>query len=217
MTPILRKVTLLMICLALFGVPAMVVAKEAQRNGQQQECIKPKEVKLQGDMRKLWVDHMIWTRGYLISALAGLEDQEKVLARLLKNQVDIGNAIKPYYGEEAGKKLAELLSEHIVIAGKIIDAAKKGDQATLEKLNKEWFRNADDIAKFLSSANPNWPEKDVKEMMYTHLKLLSDNLQARLKKDWDADIAAFDKGEEHIISMADVLTAGIIKQFPNQF
>ncbi|MED1915401.1 glycosyltransferase [Bacillus thuringiensis] len=217
MTPILRKVTLLMICLALLGVPVMVVAKESQGNGQQQECIKPKEVKLQGDMRKLWVDHMIWTRGYLISALAGLEDQEKVLARLLKNQVDIGNAIKPYYGEEAGKKLAELLTEHIVIAGKIIDAAKKGDQATLEKLNKEWFRNADDIAKFLSSANPNWPEKDVKEMMYTHLKLLSDNLQARLKKDWDADIAAFDKGEEHIISMADVLTAGIIKQFPNQF
>ncbi|MED1783179.1 glycosyltransferase [Brevibacillus fortis] len=217
MTPILRKATLLMICLALFGVPVMAVAKEAQRNGQQQECIKPKEVKLQGDMRKLWVDHMIWTRGYLISALAGLEDQEKVLARLLKNQVDIGNAIKPYYGEEAGNKLAELLTEHIVIAGKIIDAAKKGDQATVEKLNKEWFRNADDIAKFLSSANPNWPEKDLKEMMYTHLKLLSDNLQARLKKDWDADIAAFDKGEEHIIAMADVLTAGIIKQFPNQF
>ncbi|MFF2533917.1 glycosyltransferase [Brevibacillus sp. NPDC058079] len=217
MTPILRKATLLMICLALFGVPVMAVAKEAQRNGQQQECIKPKEVKLQGDMRKLWVDHMIWTRGYLISALAGLEDQEKVLARLLKNQVEIGNAIKPYYGEEAGKKLAELLTEHIVIAGKIIDAAKKGDQATVEKLNKEWFRNADDIAKFLSSANPNWPEKDVKEMMYTHLKLLSDNLQARLKKDWDADIAAFDKGEEHIIAMADVLTAGIIKQFPNRF
>ncbi|MGG4441766.1 glycosyltransferase [Brevibacillus fortis] len=217
MTPLLRKATLLMICLALFGVPVMAVAKEAQRNGQQQECIKPKEVKLQGDMRKLWVDHMIWTRGYLISALAGLEDQEKVLARLLQNQVDIGNAIKPYYGEEAGKKLAELLTEHIVIAGKIIDAAKKGDQATVEKLNKEWFRNADDIAKFLSSANPNWPEKDLKEMMYTHLKLLSDNLQARLKKDWDADIAAFDKGEEHIIAMADVLTAGIIKQFPNQF
>ncbi|MFS0917695.1 glycosyltransferase [Brevibacillus sp. 179-C 1.1 NHS] len=217
MTPLLKKVTLLLMCVALLGVPGMAEAKESQGNVQQTECIKPKEVKLQGDMRKLWIDHMIWTRGYLVSALAGLEDQEKVLARLLKNQVDIGNAIKPYYGEEAGKKLAELLTEHIVIAGKIIDAAKKGDQGTLDKHNKEWFRNADDIAKFLSSANPNWPEKDIKEMMYTHLKLLSENLQARLKKDWDADIAAFDKGVDHIIAMADVLTAGIIKQFPNQF
>ncbi|MFS0556748.1 glycosyltransferase [Brevibacillus sp. 179-C9.3 HS] len=217
MTPLLKKVTLLLMCVALLGVPGMAEAKESQGNVQQTECIKPKEVKLQGDMRKLWIDHMIWTRGYLVSALAGLEDQEKVLARLLKNQVDIGNAIKPYYGEEAGKKLAELLTEHIVIAGKIIDAAKKGDQGTLDKLNKEWFRNADDIAKFLSSANPNWPEKDIKEMMYTHLKLLSENLQARLQKNWEADIAAFDKGVDHIIAMADVLTAGIIKQFPNQF
>ncbi|WP_409176343.1 glycosyltransferase [Brevibacillus fortis] len=217
MTSILRKATLLMICLALLGVPVMAIAKESQGNGRQQECIKPKEVKLQGDMRKLWIDHMIWTRSYLVSALAGLEDKDKVLERLLKNQTDIGNAIKPYYGEEAGNKLGKLLTEHIVVAGKIIDAAKNGDQSSVEKWKKEWFRNADDIAKFLSSANPNWPEKDVKEMMYTHLKLLSQNLQARLKKDWDTDIAAFDQGVDHILTFADMLTAGIIKQFPNQF
>ncbi|MFF0830962.1 glycosyltransferase [Brevibacillus sp. NPDC003359] len=217
MTPILRKVTLLMICLTLLGVPIMAVAKEAQRNGQQGECIKPKEVKLQGDMRKLWIDHVLWTRSYLVSALAGLEDKDKVLARLLKKQTDIGNAIKPFYGEEAGNKLGKLLTEHIVLAGKIIDAAKNGDQASVAKLNKEWYRNADDIAKFLSSANPNWTEKELKDLLYKHLELLTGNLQARLKKDWEADIVTFDQGEDHIISLADVLTAGIIKQFPNQF
>ncbi|MBW5469059.1 glycosyltransferase [Brevibacillus formosus] len=217
MTPMLRKVTVLMICVALLGVPGMAAAKESQGNVQQAECIKPKEVKLQGDMRKLWIDHLQWDHQYMVSALAGLEDKDAVLARLLKNQVDIGNAMKPYYGEEAGKKLTDLLTEHIMIGGKIIDAAKKGDQATVAKLDKDWHRNADEIAKFLSSANPNWNEKELKEMMYTHLKLLTDNLQARLRKDWAADIAAFDQGEDHIISFADVLTAGIIKQFPNQF
>ncbi|UIO42426.1 glycosyltransferase [Brevibacillus brevis] len=217
MTPMLRKVTLLMICVALLVVPGMATAKESQGNVKQAECIRPKEVKLQGDMRRLWIDHMLWDHTYMVSALAGLEDKDAVQARLLKNQVDIGNAIKLYYGEEAGKKLTELLTEHITIGGKIIDAAKKGDQATVAKLDKDWHRNADDIAKFLSSANPNWNEKELKEMMYVHLKLLTDNLQARLRKDWQADIAAFDQGEDHIISLADVLTAGIIKQFPNQF
>ncbi|OUQ86924.1 glycosyltransferase [Brevibacillus brevis] len=217
MISMLRKVTVLMICVALLGVPGMAAAKESQGNVQQAECIKPKEVKLQGDMRRLWIDHLLWDHSYMASALAGLEDKDAVQARLLKNQVDIGNAIKPYYGEEAGKKLTELMTAHITIGGKIVDAAKKGDQAAVAKLDKDWHRNADDIAKFLSSANPNWNEKELKEMMYVHLKLLTDNLQARLRKDWQADIAAFDQGEDHIISLADVLTAGIIKQFPNQF
>nr|WP_240968130.1 glycosyltransferase [Paenibacillus aquistagni] len=170
-----------------------------------------------GDLRKLWIDHTIWTRSYIVSAIAGLEDQSDVLERLLRNQQDIGNAIKPYYGEQAGNKLAELLTEHIVIAGKVVDAAIKGDQAAFTQQNKEWYRNADDIAQFLSSANPNWTKKEIQDLMYVHLQLLTDQVVARLKKDWKADIAAFDKGEEHIIKLADTLTEGIMKQFPDKF
>nr|WP_141432476.1 glycosyltransferase [Bacillus sp. 03113] len=183
----------------------------------QTHCISPSAEKLKGDLRRLWIDHTIWTRNYIISALAGLEDQQKVLARLLKNQEDIGNAIKPYYGEQAGNKLTELLKEHIVIAGKLVDAVKQNNQADIEKYNKEWHRNADNIAKFLSSANPNWKFNVIQDLMYVHLKLLTDQVLGRVKKDWDADIAAFDKGEDHIIMMADALTDGIIKQFPAKF
>lgn len=175
------------------------------------------KIKLMGDLRKLWIDHTIWTRSYIVSAIAGLEDQSDVLERLLRNQQDIGNAIKPYYGEQAGNKLAELLTEHIVIAGKVVDAAIKGDQAAFTQQNKEWYRNADDIAQFLSSANPNWTKKEIQDLMYVHLQLLTDQVVARLKKDWKTDIAAFDKGEEHIIKLADTLTEGIMKQFPDKF
>ena len=99
-------------------------------------------------MQKLWIDHAWWTRSVTISKLANLEDQNEVLNRLLQNQVDIGNVIKPYYGDEAGNKLTELLKEHIVIAGEIIDAAKKGDQGNVDKFNKDWVRNADEIVAF---------------------------------------------------------------------
>lgn len=174
-------------------------------------------IQLKYDMQELWIEHAWWTRSYIVSSLAGLEDQQPVLNRLLKNQVDIGNAIKPYYGEEAGNKLTALLREHILIAGKIVEAAKKGDQANLANFNKEWYRNADEIVAFLSSANPNWSKKDLTDMFYKHLKLTTDEVISRLKKDWEADIQTADLNEEHLIHMSDFLTDGIIKQFPKKF
>ncbi|WP_379128388.1 glycosyltransferase [Paenibacillus sp. sgz500958] len=193
------------------------IANAEQVQAKKQECLSPSMVQLQANMRNLWIDHIIWTTNYITSAVADSPDQAQVLARLLKNQQDIGDAVKPYYGEEAGNKLAELLRDHILIAGKIVDAAKKGQQAELAKLNKEWYKNADDIAQFLSSANPNWNKKELQEMLYKHLQLVTDAATASIKQDYAAGIIAFDKGKEHIILLADTLTKGIVKQFPKQF
>jgi len=180
-------------------------------------CISPKMVQLKTDMQKVWIDHTIWTRSYIVSAISNRPDQKDVLDRLLQNQQDIGNVIKPYYGEAAGNKLADLLREHILIAGKIVDAAKAGNQADVQKLQADWHRNADDIAKFLSAANPNWPFKTLQDMLYTHLQLITEIVVNCLKGDWKADIAATDKNEIHMIHLADILTEGIVKQFPAKF
>ncbi|MFB5761204.1 glycosyltransferase [Paenibacillus medicaginis] len=180
-------------------------------------CLSPKMVQLQGDMRKAWIDHTIWTRSYIVSAISNLPDQKDVLDRLLRNQQDIGNIIKPYYGEAAGNKLADLLREHILIAGKIVAAAKAGNQTDVKKLEADWHRNADDIAKFLSTANPNWQFKVLQDMLYTHLQLITEIVLDCLKGDWKADIAATDRNEIHMIHLADILTEGIVKQFPGKF
>ncbi len=181
-------------------------------------AISESEVKFENAFRKLWIDHVLWTSNYITSATtAGAEDQKEVLTRLLKNQEDIGNAIKPVYGEEAGNKLTELLKEHIVIAGKIVDAAKEGNESLVKQLNKEWVRNADDIAAFLSGANPNLKNEDLKKMLYMHLELVANDLSASLAKDWNARIVAIDEGVTHIIFMADAISAGVVKQFPDKF
>ncbi|EPY11474.1 hypothetical protein [Paenibacillus alvei] len=174
-------------------------------------------VQLKTDMQKAWIDHTIWMRTYIVSALANLPDQKDVLERLLQNQQDIGNIIKPYYGEAAGNKLAEILREHILIAGKIVAAAKAGNQADVKKLEADWHKNADEIAKFLSDANPNWQFKELQDMWYTHLQYITEIVLDRLKGDWKADIAATDKNEIHMIHLADILTEGIVKQFPEKF
>ncbi|MDU4935824.1 MAG: glycosyltransferase [Peptostreptococcaceae bacterium] len=167
--------------------------------------------------RKLWIDHVTWTRSFIVSDLASLEDKSDVLERLLKNQEDIGNSIKPYYGEEAGNKLTTLLKEHIELAGQVTDAAKNNNKDDLEKYNKLWYENADKIARFLSSANPNYSEKTLKNMLYKHLEFTTDQVVARLNKNWKADINTYDKGEDYMIHFADILVDGIIKQFPDKF
>lgn len=168
-------------------------------------------------MRKLWEDHISYTRNYIISALADLPDGDAVAQRLLKNQDDIGDAIKPYYGEDAGKKLSALLRDHILIATEVVKAAKASNQTQLADAQKKWSANGRDIAAFLSGANPNWPKGDLEAMLQKHLDLTTGEVVGRLKKDWNADIKSYDEGHAHMLMFADVLTDGIAKQFPAKF
>ncbi|RWC59177.1 MAG: acetylglutamate kinase [Mesorhizobium sp.] len=168
-------------------------------------------------MRKLWEDHITYTRNYIISALAGLPDSDDVAKRLLQNQDDIGDAVKPYYGDAAGQKLAILLKDHIKIATDVVKAAKSGRKNKLAAAQKKWTGNADDIAMFLSKANPNWSEQDLKEMLHKHLELTTGEVVGRLKRDWVADIKSYDEGHVHMLKFADMLTDGIAKQFADKF
>lgn len=208
-------VFIVIIMLALTNTPSNVGA--VGRSPVKGTCVNQSVLKLKYPMQELWIEHAWWTRSYIVSNLAGIKDQKDVLARLLKNQDDIGNLIKPYYGVEAGNKLTALLKEHILIAGKIIDAAKKGDQKNLDLLNKEWYRNADQIVAFLTSANPNWSKQVLTDMFYTHLKLTTTEVVDRLKGNWVADIKTADTNEDHLIHLEDILTDGIVKQFPKKF
>jgi len=174
-------------------------------------------IKARMEMRRLWEDHIVYTRNYVISATSNLPDAQPVLDRLLKNQDDIGNAIRPYYGDAAAQKLSTLLRQHISIAGAVVKAAMANDKVTLSAQQQKWSQNGKDIAAFLSGANPNWKQADLEQMMQTHLDLLTQQVTARLNKDWAADIKAYDDGEDHILMMADALSAGIEKQFPDKF
>jgi hypothetical protein len=179
--------------------------------------LKNSVVNLKMAERKLWIDHVGWTRNFIVSDLAALPDKEIVLQRLLKNQDDIGASIKPYYGDEAGNKLTKLLREHISIGGQVVDAAKSNNKADLDKYNKLWYKNADDISDFLSGANPNLSNSELKDMLHKHLDFVTAQVTARLNKDWKADVANYDKGEDHMIKFADIISNGIVKQFPEKF
>lgn len=168
-------------------------------------------------LRKLWSDHVIWTRMYIVAAVAGTPDADAAATRLLKNQEDIGAAIVGFYGDAAGARLTALLKEHILIAVDLVAAAKSGDQAAFATHDARWTANIREISAFLSGANPNWPEKDVFDLLALHLKLTKDETVARISKDWAADVAAFDDIFNEIMVVADTLHDGLAAQFPERF
>jgi hypothetical protein len=217
MKPDTRSINIgvLFLCLALGTGLSMASPKPAASPGQDKKTATKAE--LHDSMRKLWEDHITWTRLFLVSAVADLPDKQATTDRLLKNQEDIGGAIKPYYGDEAGDKLTRLLKEHITLAAEIVAAAKAQEAAKAEEAKQRWFGNADEIAAFLSGANPNWPKDEMQQMMHEHLNLTASEVQNRLQGNYAAEIADYEKVHEQILHMADMLSEGIIKQFPKKF
>jgi hypothetical protein len=172
---------------------------------------------LKQDMRKLWTDHVVWTRDYIVAAVGDQPDASAAAGRLMKNQEDIGGAVGKFYGAAAGQQLTTLLKQHISIAVDLIKAAKAGDKAGQSQADGKWQQNAVEISDFLSKANPNWPRATLVDMMKKHLTTTTDEVVARLTKNWDGDVRAFDAVYDHILHMSDALSDGIVKQFPEKF
>jgi hypothetical protein len=199
-------------------LPALTLALASPAFGRDESgSARLTEPQLREDMRKLWDEHVTYTAFFYTAVINGGDDAGKLAGRLLRNQDDIGNAVKPFYGEGAGNKLSALLREHILVAADLVKAAKAGDAAALEQATKRWYVNADEIAAFLSSANPFWPRETLQEALHGHLAMTTDAVLAKLHKDTAGAIAAYDKGHEHMLKVADVLSAGIVKQFPARF
>jgi hypothetical protein len=172
----------------------------------------------QDTMRRLWSDHVAYTRLFIVDAVAGSPDKDAHTQRLLQNQTDIGNAVAGFYGRAAGDKLTALLKDHILIAANIVTAAKAGDNAKVTSENKRWHDNATDIAKFLHGANPtNWTESTLQSALFTHLDQTLNEATHQLKGDYAASIKDYDAAMDHMLMVADILTKGIEAQFPAKF
>ena len=169
-------------------------------------------------MRKLWEDHVTWTRLYIVSAAAGLPDAQLTANRLLQNQKDIGDAVADFYGRPAADQLTALLKDHILTAADLVGAAKANDQAKAAAAKKRWYENADEIAAFLHKANPDhWPLAALQSAMKTHLDQTLDEATHRLQGKYSDDIKDYDAIVQHILMMADTLSDGIVAQFPQKF
>jgi len=225
--PVTRTVTLVLVALlsAFFAwtLPRAdaqpVVATASHVHAGAQAAAGPRtaaQQALHDEMRQLWEDHVTWTRLAIVTfAAEGQPGFGPTAARLLQNQVDIGDAIKPFYGESAGNALTALLHDHITIAVELLQAAKDGDTAAFADAKDRWYANSDDIADFLAQANPRfWPQAEMRDEMRMHLDQTLAEAAHELAGDYAASVADYDVVHEHILGMADVLSNGLIGAFP---
>jgi hypothetical protein len=219
-----RRLAIPMILVTALATGALALGTAAAHNTVAADHAAPtraltaREVRFHDTMRKLWEDHITWTRLAIVSFAGGLPDLQVTEARLLANQVDIGNAIKPYYGRGAGNRLTALLKEHILGAVALLQAAKTGDQTQIANASAAWYANANQIADFLHAANPHhWPRATMRAMMKTHLDQTLAEAQHRFQGRYADDIRDYEAVHRHILEMADMLSAGIIRQFPSRF
>ena len=216
MAPMTRVLLVAALVIAIVGSALVFTATAGPGAGIQGK--KVSRLDFHSAMRKLWEDHVTWTRPYIVSTAAELPDRDLVAQRLLRNQVDIGDAVKPFYGDEAGEQLTALLTDHILIAVDVLDAAKAGDTAAFDEALARWYANGNDIAEFLNAANPkNWPLNEMRTGMRMHLDLTLREASNRFQGNFAADIQDYDAVHEHILGLADLLSTGIMRQFPTRF
>jgi hypothetical protein len=210
-----------LIRIGVFAVSALLMASAVTLAAPPADAGRASRDAFRAQMRGLWNDHVVWTRMYIVSAATLPEDLPDIgdtAGRLFANQADIGDAVAAFYGDEAGQALNDLLDEHIAVAAEAIAAAKAQDDAALQDALARWYVNADDIARFLATANPeSWSFDHMSAHMRHHLDLTLAEAVARLGGDYPADIAAYDEVRTQILELADTLANGIIAQFPQRF
>jgi hypothetical protein len=210
-----RMLMTVMGAIALAGMIAALVASDARAS---QTASTPRAVAFHDEMRALWEAHGAGTRIVIVSFVGNLPNLQAEEQALLQNQVDIGNAVKPYYGRSAGNKLTKLLKEHILGAVTVLVAAKSGDKNQLAQAEAAWSANGRQIADFLHAANPRFLSRTAaRKMMRIHLQQVIGQAVDELGGNYAASANAFQPYIRHILDMADMISGGIIRQFPRRF
>jgi len=180
-------------------------------------CITKSWLGLSNKMRMLWEQHIFWTVSAIKSIVENSPYKDLVIKRLLRNPTDFENALRPLYGSNTAKNFSDLFTSHLVIASELVNASAAGNTQAAADAEKRWYANADDIASFLASINPYWSKDGWKRMLLEHLDLTKSEAVYWITRDYNKAIAIYDDIQMNALGMADMMTAGITRQFPDMF
>jgi len=174
-------------------------------------------VELNQILRSLWEQHVFWTRLTVNSIIARSPDVQATTAQLLRNADDFAAVLRPFYGPGPASRFAELLRSHLTIAAELVTALRDGNTAAAGDAERRWVMNADEIARFLGRINPYWSEAEWRNMLHAHLRLLRSEINTRIAGNYEENVALSDRIETQALGMADLMTRGILQQFPSAF
>lgn len=207
--------TLIGLTVLLFSSLATVSAETQPMN---ETSVSMKVVDLRLAMRTLWEGHIFSVRNVVVATHYKDAKAAKVAEeQVVQNAREIGAAIAGYYGKEAGDKMFKLLAGHYGAVKEYMTASFKGDKKGAELASDKATKNAEEIAAFLSSANPNLPKDTVFSLLAVHYGHHMAQINAIKVKDWAGEAKNWDAMLKHIDTIADAVSSALAKQFPDKF
>ncbi len=177
-----------------------------------------KAVDLRLALRSLWADHIFWVRNVVLTTKLGDKDAAKAAEEaVVENAKSIADAVVPFYGKSAGEHLFTLLAGHYGAIKESMNAAFAGNESGMNAAMSKMEKNADEIATFLSSANPNWPKAAILSALAAHAAFHMAQIKAIQARDFAGEAKNWDPMKTQVYQIADVLAQGIVKQFPQKF
>jgi hypothetical protein len=169
-------------------------------------------------LRDLWVGHIFWVRGVVFATIAENGSAASAAEQAtVANAKEIAGAIAPFYGQAASDQLFSLLAGHYGAIKEYLDAAVKQDSSGGATATDHLTANAQEIAAFLSGANPNLPEDALEELLMAHGGHHLQQIQEVQAGQFDKEAATWSAMKGHIYVIADALTDALAKQFPEKF
>ena len=175
------------------------------------------EVQLRMAMRAAWEANAGWTRMYIVSSLAGLTDVNRVNSRLLESADGVADALRPYYPYPVAESLAKQFKRQVLLTVALVTAARNGDSLQTAAASANWSAGSDSLTQFLVRTNPNLPSGKLGDLLHAYQDRTWRQIAARTRQDWFADVVACDQTDIEARAIADALSAGIVKQFPDRF
>lgn len=169
-------------------------------------------------LRDLWIGHVFWVRNVVVDTFAGNKKAAAVAENeVVANAKAIAGAIEPYYGKEASEKLFGLLAGHYGAVKQYLEATAAGSKAKQDAAVKKLTSNATEIARFLSSANPNLPFDTLNGLLLAHGAHHIQQIQQLHGKQYAEEAQTWEAMKQHMYVIADALGGAIAKQFPAKF
>lgn len=172
---------------------------------------------LNNQMRKIWLEHVFYINSALMSILYNLDNKTIAFRNLTQNAIDLENLFAKYYSQDISNRIGNLFRNHILITLDMFNAIKRNDARTLANLENELSKNSQEFANFLASINPNYDRVRLNDMFRRHESDLKNLAILTRDKKYEQANDLFNQIKSQALDMADMLTDGIIKAFPNQF
>jgi hypothetical protein len=170
------------------------------------------------NMRQLWDGHIFWIRNVVLDNVTDNPSARDVAEKeVVANAKQIASTITPFYGEAASEKLFTLLAGHYGAVKQYSEATITGSKSKQDAALANLASNADDIAVFLSGANPYLQKDTVRGLIAAHGAHHVAQIIQFQEKDYAHEAETWQVMRRHVYVIADALTIALAKQFPTKF